>query len=338
MGYQYYSVFPEGLTNTIKEIIIKNNIAKKFLKEGSSFIVYSSCTSPNMIAKARFFETTFLLASYFEQNYKIKDQIDWFRKNIRKIVELSGDAANKTSSFRIVESRSIRDGEKYNDQIRSLEHLLSKKIRIDRGHPDYEIRLIEKEDHGFIGIRVTKPPEHIDTFQEGSLRKEIAYVLNYLSNPKGNDVFIDPFCGGGIIPLLRSEMAPYRTIIASDIDTSSLKSKISKLKMQKNSFIIKTSDLQNLEFDDKTLVNKIVTDPPWGLVQKIPNLETFYEQMFQKFIDISASQTTVVLLSSQEDAIQKALERFRSIMQLTQKIELKVSGRKAYIFILRRIG
>lgn len=333
MKYQYYSTFPEGLVKVIKKIIIEGKYADEVINEGSSFVVYSTNKKPEEISKIQFFETTFLLVEFFNQNHYISNQIRWIANNPNKVFVISKSISRKDPTFRVVESRNSGDKKKYVSQIKKVEMMLSQKIAIDRGHPDFEIRLVEKSDYGFIGFRITNPPEYFDLFQRGSIRKEIAYVLNYLSNPERDDVFIDPFCGSGIIPLLRSQMAAYSKIIASDRDTSFLKDKMQSLNIKKNNFIVKRSNIETLKLDN-TLVNKIVTDPPWGLIQAIPDLDKFYQETLRKFLDICTSNARVVIISSSEYSVLRGIKCFGGTIRLVEKLAIKASGRKTFIFVL----
>lgn len=335
MEKQYYSTHPEGLTSIISEILRKTSKTDKILHEGNSYILYTSTKKPEEIAQLKYLELSFLTVDFFTKNFKIPDLIKYTKNNTNKIIEISHHLAKKNSTFRIITSQSSTDKNNYNPDVKNLENLLSKNLKIDRGHPDYEIRLVEKNSYGFIGIRITKPAEYIDEFQKGSLRKEIAYILNYLSNPSQEDIFIDPFCGGGIIPILRSEMAQYKKIIASDMNTSLLKDKLIKTRMNIPNLIIESNELSSLN-PENISVNKIVTDPPWGMMESVPNIQEFYKKMFLDFIRISRENTLIVLLSAQNNIIKNILKENSNILRLEKEIPIKASGRDTYIFVIKK--
>ena len=97
-------------------------------------------------------------------------------------------------------------------------------------------------------------------------------------------------------------MAPYKKIIASDINTNLLEEKLIKTRSNIPNLLIKSNELSSLNLKNIS-VNKIVTDPPWGMIEKIPNIQEFYNKMFLDFIRISGKNTLIVLLSAQNNII-----------------------------------
>lgn len=335
MKNQYYSQFPSGFSELVSEILSKVTDAK-VIKIADDYVFWESNLSPAQISKLDFVETSFLVINYFEKDYKISQQIDWINKNKIKLVSIVHNIdVFKKSSFRVVVSQAGKHSSIYNNDMMRIEKLLSSSIRINRGQPDYELRLIEKKEYGFIGVRVSKTREYIDDFQVNSVRREIAYYMNYLSDPHKNDVFIDPMCGGGMIPILRSKMGGYKKIVACDSRMNNFRGKLRILRKQGIQFV----NFEEYECGIKDVpnrinyrFNKIVVDPPWGVMQKVKDIDKFYKEMFAVFERICAREATVILLVNDEQLI---MNNVSEIFEVITTYKGLVSGREAVICNLK---
>lgn len=335
MGTTYYSVFPEGLTEIIIEIIKNQKVSLNILEKGSNYVVFTSNKNINEVAKLDYFEVSYVLIKHFDKDFSINNQLNWINNNLNTVTtSIKALIGNERKTFRIVESRRSGNKTEFNNAIRKIEDRLSSKIVIDRGHPNFELRVIEKEGYGLVGIRITRPPEFIDEFQRNSVRKEIAYVMSYLSEPQSNDIVLDPFCGGGIIPLIRSKNNLYKKIIVSDINIEQVRQKLNSLgvKIKDTSFISSPVEKLPQKIDGK--INKIITDPPWGFIQRIPDIEKFYLDSFKSFIEILEAKSIIVILTPHEGIIKKIITLYPQQLSLVMSIPVKVSG---YISTLLKI-
>ena len=334
MNKTYYSQFPFGFSKLVTEILPKVTDAK-VIKIADDYVLWESNLSPSQISKLDFVETSFLVVNYFEKDYKILQQIDWINKNKAKLVSIIHNIdIFKKSSFRVVVSQVGKHSSIYNRDMDKIEKQLSSSIKINRGQPDYELRLIEKKDYGFIGIRVSKTREYIDDFQVNSVRREVAYYMNYLSEPHKNDVFIDPMCGGGMIPILRSKMGGYKKIVACDIRMNNFRSKLRILRkqgIQFNNFEEYECGITEIPTRIKYKANKIVVDPPWGVMQKVKDIDKFYQNMFRVFESICDKDATIVLLVNNEELI---INNTNDIFEISGIYRGLVSGREASIIKL----
>lgn len=335
MRNQYYSEFPSGFLKLISKVL-KGKINVNIHAGGADFLLYSTDISPCEISQLAFFEVSYFVIKFFKDNFSIPEQIHWCNSNLKSLLkEMKRFSLHKNVSFRIVESRKNGSKLKYQKELLALEKKLSSHLRIDKAHPDFELRLREKGKYGLIGIRITKTAEHIDVFQKGSLRKEIAYLMNYLSEPSRNDVFLDPMCGGGLIPILRSRMAEYKKIIASDLDLSLLRSKLNQLDTYPPNFRIYQKSLESLSGVISEKVNKIVFDPPWGFIQKIRNLKEFYREIFTILYELSSDVAIIVILTPHVGIIRKVIKGKPKRFKLLDYFEGEVSGHKSSIIKIR---
>lgn len=335
MKNKYYSQFPQGFTELVSKISnlkIKGNI----LSISDDYLFWESDLVPEQVSKIDFLETSFLVINTFDKAYGINNQLAWINNNLRAVESFINNInIFKHASFRVVVSQVGKHSSIYNNELSKLESKLGKTIKIEKGSPDFEIRMVEKKDFGFIGVRISKTREYIDNFQVNSVRKEIAYYMNFISEPNKNDIFIDPMCGGGIIPILRSKMGNYKKIVACD---SRMNHFIGKVRIiRKQGIIIPRVEYYEIDFKNipqkiKFKFNKVVVDPPWGIIQKIKDINKFYRDMFKMFEQICEKRATVVILVNDEQLIRANITDAFEICEVYKGL---VSGREASIIKLK---
>jgi tRNA G10 N-methylase Trm11 len=330
---QYYSTYPVGFSEICKRILIEKEPQVKIEEIGDNYISYSSNFDIYKIKELLFFEQTFLLVRYFKEEDKgFSNQIDWFDRHSSSVNFKLAKLGERTS-YRIVGSSNILDNSRIQSEITSIE----RSVRIDRGNADFDIRIVEKEDHGFIGVRLTKPAEYADYLQKSSLRKEIAYYMLYLSEMKPSDVFLDPFCGGGIIPLLRSQSGSYKDIVASDVKTEGITGKLNQIRSKIKNFQIISSDINEIGSKIDNPVNKIVSDPPWGLIENYEDIEGFYKNMLDQFFNILEANGIIVLLTTQIESVKEYVSNNAGKFEVVEEVRGKISGRESHIIKMVRL-
>jgi len=133
----------------------------------------------------------------------------------------------------------------------------------------------------------------------------------------------------------------YRKIIASDNNPEligNLKNRLEHLDKRRNieNFIVKSCDALNLDFLSDDSINKIVTDPPWGLFfDKIANLESFYNALMREFFRVLAKNGLLVMLVSKNNVFENALKRNTDKFKLLLTYSTLVSGQKASVYKIR---
>jgi tRNA G10 N-methylase Trm11 len=338
--YKYISFYPKGFSSIV-ETILKDIIGDvSILYKNDSSIVYQTSKDWRFVSKLTFFETSFYLMKLFiePQEFLLKNMITWAINNPRFYNKIK-DFDSNSNTFRIVDSRKIHNKKEFQNEIKLIEEKLesSFRVRIDRGHPDFEVRFIEKENFGFIGIRISKPPQYTDEFQRNSLRKEVASLMIYLSEPSENDVFLDPFCGSGMIPLLRARHSPYKRIIATDKNAKEILKRMKQTQVKLINFDVIQVDLENLSHKVSKNISKIVTDPPWGLIEKGLDIENFYSTMFDQFQKLLVKNGFIILLSNRMEEIEKTVNSKKSYFEIVKKYEVTISGRSSSLFKVKSL-
>jgi tRNA G10 N-methylase Trm11 len=318
---QYYSTFPKGFLPLVEEILISKSKGIQIINKGDTYIQYTSQSNIEEIKEYKFFEQTIYIVKYFNKQIQFKDLIHWIKSNTKLIdSKLSILGSNK---YRMVGTSYILNKSGIQEYIDSISDIWF----LDNKEYKYDLRVVQKEEYGYIGVRISNPPEYTDQLQKKSLRREIAYYMLHMSEIDKGDILLDPFCGGGIIPIMRHEIGQYQKIYASDIDVRSIKSKVGDMNIS-----IIESDIDKLDIK----VNKIVTDPPWGYIEDIDDLKKFYFNMLDRFYQLTYPNSIIVILTPHisliEEYISINIGRYTVINLYTGN----VSGRESNVVKLRR--
>jgi predicted RNA methylase len=234
----------------------------------------------------------------------------------------------------------------------------------DRGGNGREyLFLIRGEGYAFFLKRLTYHKAHEKVLQKGELRPELCYMLNYLSGPSPGDRVLDPFCGCGGIAAARVRHFPCRAVYASDADLRRLNISSAGFNNRKLFRVVafepghiepslpdenepsdETSPIFCREADIGALsewlppasVNKIVTDPPWGVYDAELNIAELYAVMFKQFERALTDDGVIVLLTARKELVRELLRDRRFGLAVTQAYDILVSGKKAGVFVIKK--
>ena len=333
---KYFATYPHGFDDLVESLLKRDLRDVEIIEKWQSSIIFSA-ENRVLLSNHEYLESLHLLIHTYRPD--LTSLFNWSENNSHKIADVISKSFPKRSTFRVVESAPNHDKSKFRHRVESLhEKLMKEGVKINKGSADYEIRLKVVKDTGFIGIRLSKPSEYIDQFQSGGIRKEIASLLIELTNPAETDMFMDPMCGSGLIPILRARKGKYREINALDEDITQIKEKIRKSNLTLHNFNLIKSNFLSLDVDlIKNKPNKIIIDPPWGYIQKIDDLENFYKSFLQKIIDITERSAQIVVITGSPEAfIEATISHNKSFLVMNIR-ETIVSGREASVFELKRL-
>jgi tRNA (guanine6-N2)-methyltransferase len=210
-------------------------------------------------------------------------------------------------------------------------------LPVERMKPDAEFWFVARsEGLGLCGLRLTKLSAENKLRERGELRTELAYALALISEPDASDVICDPFCGHGSIVLQRATL-PYQKVYASDLDVElvrTLQGKVSRLP----SIEVTRADALRLGLPSGS-VDKVITDPPWGLYKEVPDLFDFYRRMLVEFTRILKPGGSICLLTAAKEILDRVVaETARGTLSIEKSYHILVSGKKASIYRIRSSG
>lgn len=213
---------------------------------------------------------------------------------------------------------------------------LEKKIERETGHylnrvkPDIEYWILKRSEGIILFMeRINKHKSFDKTLGKGELRDDLCYFLNYLSAPQQNDIYLDCFCGSGAIIKNRIKMGDYNMIFGIDIQQSYIQ-KLRKM-YKKNNLIFKHTDFFDFKFDDE-FIDKIVTDPPWGIFEKVDNLAQFYQDFMDEAARILKKSGILVVLTACKDE----MKQLKTDLTLVDTYNILVSGKKAIVCVFHK--
>lgn len=194
--------------------------------------------------------------------------------------------------------------------------------------------LLRRDGYGFFGIRLTYPYKRDRKLEKGELRHELAHIMVLLSEPNPKDVVIDPFAGKGAIPFERATAFPYQEIFAFEKDNQLVRN-LKKRLSTKNTIIVQ-DDALFLKTIQNNSIDKIITDPPWGIYKEtqIP-LEEFYSKMLQSFFRILKPDGILVILIGQPEIFEKVLKLSLQPFRILSQYNILVSGKKATLYKIK---
>ena len=344
---QYASSFISGLQSIIKVILTKEipDIKIHLLLDG--LVVFSTKADIKKVTNLRFFNNSFFVlkrskasnANAISQMFNSLSNDRGLNRTISSHIQ----PYETGKTFRLMASSENQFVSIDNNLRRKVEEQIShiKGLRVHRSKPVVEFWVLYRnEGYVFFLKRITRHTAYEKVLEKGELKPELTYILNRMSEPKKNDVFLDPFCGSGSIPLARASLFPYNMIFGTDNDKEKIKSIRNKVKESKikGTFIAKYQDALNLESFESGFIHKIVTDPPWGIFDKLENEQEFYSQMLNELYRVLKLDGIMVILTAKKEEFEKEIAKRQSQLKLVEKHNILVSGKKAAIFKILKIA
>ena len=320
---KYFSTFASGFEPVVEDLLRQSlgDVKIELLLDG--LVVYSTNSTLEKIRKISFFTNSFILLQYFPDNKTIT--VDKMMTAVsRENIKLTQRFAPNLRTFRVVTSKENQPIPVNQKLMIDVERQISRSLGLkpDRSKPQIQFWFLTRsEGFGFFGMRITQHPDYAKVLEKGELRPEITNILCLLSEPNKNDVFLDPFAGSGAIAKARS-MFPSTQIYTGDINP-------------KNQHIQKMDATKLVNFGNES-VDKIVTDPPWGLYDEKVDIKSLYPKMLDAFYRVLRKNGVVVILVGDREYSETLLENFKDKFQLKQKLHILLSGKKAGIYKLSK--
>lgn len=327
----YFSTFTPGLGEVVSDILTQTlpQTEVKLVLDG--LIVYETSASIKEITDLPFFNNSFYVFHFFKkiEPDSLPGMIKFvYQSNfLEKIAVPRIEGRDRT--FRVISSKENKLGVIDQNLQKNIENKIAKETRLtlDRGKPQLEFWFLERlEGVGFFGLRLTYK-HSAENLNPGELRPELASLLCSLSEPEKEDVFLDPFCGWGAIPLARKKL-PYSKIFCSDVDQE----KVDRLKGM--DLEATTASAEDSSYLENSSVNKIVTDPPWGLAEDI-EVEPLYKKMMGEFARVLKPGGLLIVLTSRKLIFEELLANYPQF-KLEKKFDILVNGKKAGVYKLKR--
>ncbi len=212
-------------------------------------------------------------------------------------------------------------------------------LRTDRHRPHTELWLYRRSEGIFyVLLRLTGRRAVEEDLAPGELKPELCNTVCRLTKPAQDDVFLDPFCGSGAIPLERARMVPYRYIFASDADPRKVtplrrRTRRSHDRKTNSAFFTKIADAGGLEYLSDGFVTAVATDPPWGEFTDVPDLPGLYRSFLDELTRVLAPGGRAVVLTGRDSPLDTIIGDLPTL-EPSETFQILVSGKKASIHVL----
>ncbi|MDR2630225.1 MAG: methyltransferase [Spirochaetaceae bacterium] len=342
MAFVYYASFIPGLQDLVGTIVkerLEDARIKKLLD--GAMVFETHCTYDRLSFFC--FNNIFLVISIIENpgaDHPLEAHMKRASAEREPDPRISGNN-QRIRSFRVIgsyENKLVPLNEKIK---RETERFIARQSRlsVNRTKPDTEFWfLYRREGFSIFMKRLTKHPSFEKALHPGELPPQLAYLMCRLAEPGKNDILLDPFCGYGSIPSQSLKHFPLKQFWAFDLDPAAVKITHTKIRgTLRERCRIQRADIYDIfSWLPAGGVDKIITDPPWGLYQasRIP-LEQFYEKILEIFEKLLKPAGTLVLLTAQGEALAAGLTKFRTL-EPRKAIPILLSGKKAGIFVIKK--
>ena len=213
----------------------------------------------------------------------------------------------KRLTFRVITSKLGRHNFRRVDLQQAAETALVDKYgwRIDRQNPTLEFRMALEDSEALFGLRLTDETTRQRSYKiahlPASLRPTVAYCMVLLSDPSPEDVFVDPMCGVGTIPIERAFFGPYSKITGGDISIDIIMSAKSNVEASRRAIYLEQWNASDMPLPNRS-VDKIVCNLPFGKqTGSRSGNQRLYSDFFREMVRILKPGGTSVLLTSERE-------------------------------------
>ncbi len=334
----YLVTFVPGFSAVVKKMILREFRDSTIIHSHEASVVFATELPYAEFDKKPYFTNVYLVTAMLETNTSMSDTsiVKQLSQKSHFQESLQASGKKKASTFRIMVQKGSR-----------LVHIpkeIQKKIITNVTHQtgllfsplkaDMEIWFMLRTE-GFAYCTIKFPSQFIQPTktEKGELQPHLAYLLNVLSQPRHDDVYLDPFAGYGSLPYNRAKSFRYRKILAYDKDSVLVSALKKRLERFPTTYVELGDAFRLTRVGDKT-INKIVTDPPWGIYDTELEVDTgWFTGLLKEFQRVIIPGGIIVLLTGKPEALKAALPSFDTF-SVKQEITTLVNGKKATVFVI----
>ena len=332
---EFYSSFVSGFQGLVKQLM-DGQKSVEVLKVGDGFIHYR--TEKPLDGQFLLLNNTYeVWRSYSSVDPEsIIEEILQDRKLMKKMANFGRDHRDK--KFRIIVAKENQYLKVKNEYLKELGWLVEDCTGwvFDPGSPNFEVcLLVRKEGLAIWAVRDLRGGMGVE---KGELKADLAAGLCYLAELKDGDVFLDPFVGYGAIVAARMRFPVRGVVECADWDGKKVEVMKEKVRGWKQKVIVRQMDALKMNSMANESVDKIVTDPPWGLFEKMPiSVDKFYAGMMKEMVRVLKKGGRMVVLTAQKEMMEKEIAKFAGILVLRERLDILVSGKKAGVFVVEKV-
>ncbi len=167
-----------------------------------------------------------------------------------------------------------------------------------------------------------------------SLRPAVAAAMGLLSEPRDDDIVLDPLCGAGTVLIERAHLGRYRFLLGGDSDPHAMAAARTNVGPRHKPLELVPWDAAELPLREGS-VTKIVTNLPWGIKSgSHAGNARLYPRLLAEFHRALAPGGTMVLLTSETRLLRELLARDR--FRIARVFNVTILGAPAAMYVCRK--
>ncbi|HEU5014506.1 MAG TPA: methyltransferase domain-containing protein [Roseiflexaceae bacterium] len=174
--------------------------------------------------------------------------------------------------------------------------------------------------------------EHIPA----SLRPAAAAALVWLTQPRPNDVFLDPMCGAGTLLIERAHAGRYKLLVGGDISEEAVAVTRKNIGPRHKPIEIHDWDARRLPLDDGAVTACAVNLPFGRQISSHEENRGLYPAFLGEIERVLRPQARMVALTGDTRTFDGALRRASGFRRL-ETYPVQVLGQRALVYVLERV-
>jgi tRNA (guanine6-N2)-methyltransferase len=304
---QYFATFPAGIFDLIAKQLKGYKLDElKIVEHDDSSVLFASSLTIEKLIELRYFTNVYLVIDDQSTTSAIKGS--YYRLMLLKGGEPQQmDAAQRAK----LEARIQQDY-----QLEPNTHLSKN-----------DFYLIERSSgKKLFTLKLSRSKR--EKLAAGELRPELAHILCLAAGVKAKRTVVDMFAGYGSLPFEAVRGFGCKQVIAVDNQKLPKRHEHKLIKWYEN-------DARKLDFLADDSVDRVVTDPPWGIYDAgLDDLPSLYSDFMNELVRILKPDGVAVILSGYDKAA-AYLEKNEKL-RLIGRWNVLVSGKKATIYKLQK--
>lgn len=317
----------------------------------NGIVLFSAHGDPRSLLQLRTTEDVFFLVTHAAEIPTDRTGLEVLAKSLREARsfeaglrchrELQGANRGRTT-FRVVVRLQGHHAYRRSDVQRVVEgaiHARYPRWRLvdDRAWLEIWVTVLGRE--AFFGLRLSDETMRQRTYKHehlpASLRPTVAAAMVRLSEPRPDDVFLDPMCGAGTILIERALAGRYRLLLGGDRGTDAVRVARGNVGPRYKPIEVRQWDATALPLDDAS-VDKLVSNLPFG--EQIGSHEqnrALYPKLLAELVRVVRPGGRLVLLTGERALIRHVISGWRAL-RLRETYDVLLLGKSATIYVLDR--
>jgi 23S rRNA G2445 N2-methylase RlmL len=268
------------------------------------------------------------------------EQSEELAASIANALQVHGRRVHRPT-FRVVARVAGEHAFRRVDLRQAIERSIEKRIPTlrlvpDNAHLEFWVHLVN--DHLVVGIRLSGSELRNRTYKQAnvpaSLKPTIAAAMVLVSQPRPDDVVLDPMCGAGTLLIERGEAFRYRRLLGGDGNSAAIDAARANIGPRYQPIELRQWNAQSLPIEDRS-VDAVLCNLPFGRqIGSEKGNRTLYPALIAEWSRVLAPGGRMVLLTADTRMLTAVITKGRGLW-LQDRVPVRVRGLPATIHLIR---